>query len=634
MEEVTERRHAQGLKKEHFDTLEFTVNGLEQKTRDSIFHSYGFRVEDVRPLTQTQAWFFSGQEVVSADFYLQVLYKLEGFIEPGRFRDALAETVAQNPVLRTNFYTADGMALQVVLDGREIPLVFQSWEKKSAVEIDQQLENVMEADRRHAFDLQHDALLRLSVYCTGTMEYAVLVTQPLLIADGWDVRRLFARAMGHTEDRASAPVEISRHTFAEELQKRVSLDMEPARKYWLKLLDDLPEAPKLPGYEMSFQTYHQGASRLRIPQLDMDKLMEKTKGDKNFLAAILQTAWGLMLQRANMCDDVYYCLLLAKRQATLENMAEMAASFNVVPVRLQYPQPCRIGELVQRQLRQVMVSQPFSYGHHRDYQRLLGGKQNLFQHFLSFHGFFTETKHYSKSKASQEGHVVAVNSQDGQGMALGVYFHYDGERIIAEFLYHEGCFTRTGIEFLGNSFAYTLHAMLGQWDEEIYCLKKILEKRDIHVPASREVFTEMEICSFLQQVEIFRKLGAAELKKMAGQAAVQIYYANDAIVQNKDEQSLAIFIMEGKVIRSRDDGRGWYSMLDIRSERGMLNEYVLLEEGNYCITGEALSDRVVVLAIPTAYLRELILDDRRVSQLVFKQLFAELDKYQRRWMLS
>ena len=94
----------QNMKKMYFDTQKFAVKDLEEKERAELFQLYGFHVEDVRTLTKGEDWFFSGQEAVSPEFYIQTLYKVQGIIEPVKFEKIAADVTATSPILRTNFY--------------------------------------------------------------------------------------------------------------------------------------------------------------------------------------------------------------------------------------------------------------------------------------------------------------------------------------------------------------------------------------------------------------------------------------------------------------------------------------------------------------------------------------------------
>ena len=62
-------------------------------------------------------------------------------------------------------------------------------------ELDTLLEQIMEADLRRDFNLATDRLLRLAVLRTGREEYAVIVTQPQLVANGWNIHELFQEEM-------------------------------------------------------------------------------------------------------------------------------------------------------------------------------------------------------------------------------------------------------------------------------------------------------------------------------------------------------------------------------------------------------------------------------------------------------
>lgn len=623
---------AQGMKKMYFDNQKFSAADLSEKERAELFQVYGFHIEDVRNLTKSEEWFFSGQEVVSPAFYIQTLYKVQGIIEPLRFEKIVMDIVAHSPILQTNFYrTQSQRVLGVVRRGRQPMIAFHALAKRDE-ELERMLENIMEADRRRGFDLAHDRLLRLAVFRTGIQEYAVLVTQPQIVADAWDIRDLFQPLFSEEAAAVSLPGK-RRFSFADYLEKREQQDKAPAFHYWKQLLADLPAKPELPGYQKSYQSYHQEVCRFRLNPADMAALREKGGGERNYQAVILQTAWGLMLQQLHGKQDTYFSLLMSNRSAKLENIGETAGIVNVVPVRLKCSDEMLVGELVKKQYMQMVISQPFSYCRRSELQQQLGRKESLFDHFLSFHGFMTDIRRYTEIPRQKGVVPVTLSSVDAQGMDLGVYFRYDGRSVIIECRYNERCFSQESMDELLHQYVYTLHCLLNSWTESVHGLKALLGKRVLYSPAAVPQANEKEWEGFLASMELFFGQPPYRLKELLENARVTVYLENDTILAARHQQSEMLFVMSGKVVRSRDAGDGWMNMIDIQGPGSLLNELALLESESV-LSLEAASERVTILAVPLENFQRLVGQENGIGIPFAKHLLKELDKYQKRWLMS
>ena len=75
MDETITYTHSASPKQIYFDQKSFRVGNLSEEERRGLFRTYGYQIEDVRALDESEEWLFSGQEIVSPEFYLQSLYK-------------------------------------------------------------------------------------------------------------------------------------------------------------------------------------------------------------------------------------------------------------------------------------------------------------------------------------------------------------------------------------------------------------------------------------------------------------------------------------------------------------------------------------------------------------------------------
>ena len=637
MEENITYERLRTSKQVHFDTKVFHVADLSVEERDGLFRTYGYQMENVQVLDEWEQCLFDGQEIISPAFYIQMLYKIKGTIVPEVFTEAVGKMIKKHAVLRQNFYSSGKRYLKVTLRERSPVVLYRSLGGHPMRELDTLLEQIMEADLRRDFNLATDRLLRLAVLRTGREEYAVIVTQPQLVANGWNIHELFQEVLANKAEIAEKETE-TRSPYETLRQDRQRTAHGPAMAYWRILLAELPEMPKLPGYVMSYQPYQQGVAHNLLNLGDMENLRMKSHEERAFLIAILQTAWGIMLQQVNQTDDTYFCLVLADRQARLDNIAAMSSLLTLLPVRLTCLKSfLRIEDLVEQQFRQLMISQPYSSCHLQDFQQLLSRSNRIFNHFLSFHGFFTEARRYTKTEGNAYGKAVAMKSRDAQGMDLGVYFHYNGETISMDFFYHEKCFSQEQIEMLSACYRQILHTLLQDWEHSVYSLKKDIAKavgRLFETNTKATVWQLEEICAFLQQTDFFAALSRDRLQKLAAAAKVCTYLENDTLQQYIDGQRQMMFVLQGKIVRNLDAGNGWFKMLDVLGEKQLLNVYAFLPDSRVKLLAEVYTDKAEVLFLPAALVWQVLTEEPQAMQALVQYLLRELNKYQRYWLMG
>lgn len=622
-----------GISQGYPDTKQFYIGDLSIEERKNLYKIYGSRIEDVLLPIASQNWFFSQQEIVSPDFYIQSLYKVHGFIEPKRFTAQIEKMIAQTAILRTNFYRAENRILRILMKERTAMVLYHTLEHLHGAELDQTLDNIMEADRRRGFDLAREHLVRIAVFRTAIQEYAILITQPQVIADGWDVRLLFEKFFADVQPGENIELPATKKiSFEQYLHLRREQDKEPAVRYWKKLLQDLPPMPAVPEYRKSYQPYQQEASILRIDGNLAEQINVEAKGDKPYLVALLQTAWGLMLQQYNKSSDTYFCTILSNRKARLENMEQTSTLLNVMPIRVDCQQEYTVKELLKKQVLQVIVSQPFSYCDKSEIKRIVGRKEEVFDHFLNFHGFFVNSKLYSETKSVAGVVPVFVNSFDARGLDLGVYFRHDSRSFSVEFVYNKMCFEENRIEALKKRYFYSVQQLMANLTATVQQLKEILMEKTVHTEELTQKISVNEKREFIHSIELFSNLGTEWLDRLARESEIQYYLANDFILHEGKEQENVFLIMYGKVSRSRTSENGWMSRLDILGERKLINEYSLLTEDSSLLCAKAMSEEVVVLVLPKKLIKELIEQESDVGYQLIQHLLHELNKYQKLWI--
>ena len=247
------------------------------------------KLESIKDLTAQEKKFFTGKNFVSPHFFVQTLYKVRGAVSPMKINIAVNKMLNDNENLRANFCNVGSRTVKVIRPKGSVKpeLIFRNLTQTDQDELDDEFRKILEADMRRDCDIRHDLLIRFAVYKTTEGEFAVLVTLAQIISNSFDAEKFFANVLNIPIE--SEPKKIS----DEDLPPK---NQEAIREYWAKVLDKAPSPDNLPYEREGLGAYRQKSFRTKIPVDILSDLRGRAQSNRMMLTAILQSAWGFMLQ--------------------------------------------------------------------------------------------------------------------------------------------------------------------------------------------------------------------------------------------------------------------------------------------------------------------------------------------------
>lgn len=596
-------------------------NILESVYGRQIFGGVGYnprKLEAIRDLNEHETKFFVSKNFVSPHFYVQTLYKVRGNVNPMKFNLAVNRMINETENLRANFCTVGTRTVKVVHPQNFLrpEVVFRNISEAEGDEINEILTRLLESDMRREFDLRHDPLIRFSVFKTSDFEFAVLVTLPQLISTSFDSEKFFAIL----SDRVD---EVKPKISADETLSKV-FDRKSVQDYWEKMLENAPPIAKLPFERKVLPgNYRQRVYRAKIPVDILSDLRGKAQSNQLMLTAILQSAWGFMLQTSNKRRDCLFCQILSTSKDF---------SLNMIPVRLFSDENSTVEKIITQQFRQLVVSQPYSRVYWDDLKNL--SPRKLFDHFLSFRDFRASEFDYFEAKSDVFGHIVMQNSWDAHGMKLGAYFRYSERNLAVNFLYDERQFATGGVEKIFELYNLVLQQMLVDWNAKYSTFTENLSRRmkisDSEV-SSEEI--RKQIRDFLSQLSILQGRFEGTIGLFDESAELATFYEGDRISGSMLTENF-IFVVDGKLSRSADTGDGWYNPLDIVTRNGFVNPTNLLDKPKLLLSAEVLTEKSQVLMIPREKMLSILQKNSEIALSMMNFALTQMEKYQRLWLRS
>jgi mycobactin peptide synthetase MbtE len=281
--------------------------------------------------SQLRSWFAYRVDGPSPINNIPFAAKLNGPWDIDALIAAVGDVVVRHEILRTTYIDAEGVPYQVVNPVTELAV------RREAGDGDEWLQEQLEAERRHCFELDREWPIRIAVLHAGdTGEHVLSLVVHHIASDHWSAGVLFAdvitayRARRGGEAPSWAPLRVQyadyaawQRTFLGEPGGHATAVAAEQRDYWTNQLAGLPEdsglrpdfpRPPLPSGDGESVTF-------RIDSTTRAKLAERCRelGVTEFMA--LQAAVAVVLHKAGSGVDIPLGTPVAGRpEAELDQM--------------------------------------------------------------------------------------------------------------------------------------------------------------------------------------------------------------------------------------------------------------------------------------------------------------------------
>ena len=577
-------------------------------------HNIGYnpnQLEEISELNAQEQKFFTGKNFVSPHFFVQTLYKVRGSVSPIKFNAVVKQLLRENKNLRANFCNVGRRTIKVIKPEIKPEIIFRNFMAIDKDELNAEFGKILEADMRRDLDIRHDPLIRFSIYKTDQEEFALLVTTAQIIAQSFDAEKFFCSLFNLLSDLKPK-------------KNSVNLPLENQnmiREYWSKVLTDAPPPAALPYENNESGIYRQKVLRTTIPAEILSEVRDLAQSNRLMMTAILQSAWGFMLQLVNRRRDCLFCQILSAGDSSL----------NLIPVRLVSDNNLTVEQIIRRQFGQLVVSQTYSCVDWSSLDGLTAGKK-LFGHFLSFKEFQSNELNYVETEAQENGQMIAQNSWDAQGMKLGVYFRYSEEKLSMTFLYNEKQFLNHGVERLCEMYKSVLEQVIFNWNEKFSYFKEQLAARiDMNLNVQSAEDEKKKIRKFILQLPLLQGYSEKTIGLFDEQPKLVTYYEGDRL-PNFLLRKYLIFVAEGKLVRNVDTGDGWYNPLDIVGKNSFVNPVNILNKQRFALSAEILTEQAELLLISRDLFMKIVRENPEVAVSLINHVLEQMEKYQILWL--
>ena len=624
---------------------------ISEEECHEILEHYNDYLVDVEELTSEESFFFAKQDTITPDLCTQTLYKLKSkyhyppednqnnngyaisngydVITPGTFQKKLRRFVHNNKALRTSYYQTSKGNTYAILLSPHIPintLSFHLLDNISPNQLHSKLTDIMSAERHCHINLNEMFMPRISLYKITNQEYAVIITQPQIIANKWDPI-YFLNTLLHADDiqevtkKSSVPTTniVGINTKAD---RSVLIDT------WKKYLNNLSPKPSLPGLHEPLVPQSEPMSYRMIFSEDKTQKLRNliSSNDRALWAALLQTVWAITLKTFKPnCHDLHFPVLIPSRGTTISNFNSSLLN-NAYPVRVNINTEENLCDIVKKQFSHLLSVQPLGRPTREELISITGDETH-YNHLISFQGFWTDSVPFNEITNTGVNLVDAAAADLSKDFA--VYFRYIHGHIEIDAIYNEKAIAKSNVSLIMERFNAILNIMHAYWYKEAKHMLAALNTHEETINLNRE--QTLVLGNILKKFSLFKDIPAIVINRLA--ASCRIYELEEGeIVQNIHiKQNNIIFVISGKVIRYRETTDGWLNPLNLVKSTGIVNEFSLIYDQTN-IFAEVSSEKALLLSVPIDKLKELMETNGQFGLAFSNYLLAELDKYQKRWM--
>jgi iturin family lipopeptide synthetase B len=432
-------------------------------------------IEDIYELTPMQAGmlFHALKNEESSAYVEQVVFSIEGHIDRDLLKKSFNILVERYDILRTLFYYEQvDQPLQIVLKHRAANIYFEDIGHLNQEAKNQYLKEFHLKDRKKGFDLSTDMLIRVSLLKTGKTAYKVAWTFPHILMDGWCTGIVFKellyvyQRLSHNQTLELAPV-TKYSSYIRWLKRQ---DKEKGLNYWRTYLEGCEEqangqVPTLGKQKNEKEgQYLQDEYLMGLEQSLTNSLNRLARENRVTMNTLVQTLWGLLLQRYNNTDDVVFGTVVSGRPSGISGIEQMVGLFiNTIPVRIKSNGKKPFSRLIKENQDQALKAKSYEYLPLADIQANSYLKRELIQHIMVFENYPLE-KEVKNINETPDFYVKGLQSYEQT--------NYDFNMIVIPG-------TQLSIKFIFNSLLYEK-----EWVERIsihlkYMIEQIIESPNI-----------------------------------------------------------------------------------------------------------------------------------------------------------
>jgi non-ribosomal peptide synthetase component F len=306
-------------------------------------------IEDILSLTPMQEGMLYHylKQPHSSHYVEQLSLSLSGVIDLTCFEKAWTFVVESNEMLRTVFrWEQVKKPVQLIMKHHTPQLRIHDFkDRNKKEEKNERIEEIKRKDREDAFDLSR-VPFRVTLCMLTEDNHEMIISNHHILYDGWSngiILKEFFDAYNQLYEN-KIPKKPSKNRFGEFVKWLQQQDGTKQEQYWHDYLQGLEFESREKELDIDSQTGRKREKEIKTIgnyHLQFDPRMKEAlegfaRSHKITLAALLYSAWGLLLQKYQSTPDVIFDTTVSGRSAGIKGIDNVVGLFiNTIPLRVR-----------------------------------------------------------------------------------------------------------------------------------------------------------------------------------------------------------------------------------------------------------------------------------------------------------
>ncbi|MCO4850630.1 non-ribosomal peptide synthase/polyketide synthase [Bacillus vallismortis] len=426
-------------------------------------------IENVYPLTPMQKGmlFHSLLDEDSHSYFEQATFDLQGDLKIDCFKASLERLFETYAVLRTRFYSGwNDTPLQIVYQTQKPHIHFADLRDIEEHRREDAIAAYQREDKAKGFDLARDPLMRIAIFRMEDSRYHLIWSFHHIVMDGWCLsiitKEVFESYNALQEGRET---ELPSAAPYSDYIKWLDLqDQGTAKRYWSKYLDGYKGETRLlhkrPKHEQKAYAYANVICEL--DQEQTKQLQQIANQHQVTLNSLIQTLWGILLQKYSGSQDVIFGNVVSGRPAEIPGVEQMIGLFiNTIPVRIRCDEDSSFSDMMQMVQQNALASQSYDTYPLYEIQAQTEQKQNLIDHIMIFENYPIGQQVEEAGRYDTELNVMNFHMQEHSHYDLNVVV-IPGKQLAIHFGFNENEYEKSEVERICGHFEQLMQQVLKQ----------------------------------------------------------------------------------------------------------------------------------------------------------------------------
>ncbi len=387
------------------------------------------QISDIYTLSPMQEGmlFYTLLDNKSNVYFEQMVLNIEGNIDIKLFEESFNKVINKYDVLRTVFvHEGVKKPVQVILKDIKTAIHYEDIMALEKEKKEEYVEEYKQKDKEKGFNLKMDIPIRVSILKLDHDKYAVIWSFHHIIMDGWCLSLVikdFFDSYISIKERKKIDIEKV-EAYGRYISWLEEQDKEEAIAYWKRYLEGFEHKSSVPVIKTSKNgEEYQNREKVMVLNKDISKgLVKLAQGAEVTLSTVIQTVWGVILQRYNNTEDVVFGAVVSGRPSEVAGIENMVGLFiNTVPVRFRVSGLESMEEAAKKLQRQAAESSKYEYISLAEVQLISELKNELIDNILVFENYPMEKEIENSTQENRLGFeikAVEVFEQTNYGINI------------------------------------------------------------------------------------------------------------------------------------------------------------------------------------------------------------------------